>query len=390
MNDLKETFSHDEIRRYSRHLIMPEVGMAGQKKLKQAAVLLIGTGGLGSPAAMYLAAAGVGRLGILDYDVVDASNLHRQIVHGEATVGEKKVDSAKKRLADINPHIEVVTYDTLINAENALDIIKDYDIVADGTDNFPTRYLINDACTLLKKPNVYASIFRFEGQLSIFDAENGPCYRCLYPEPPPPGLVPSCAEGGVLGILPGVLGVLQATEVVKLILGSGDSMVGRLLLFDALAMSFRELKLRKDPNCCLCGPQPTVTELIDYQAFCGMPQHDHEPDPDEDKDLEDYDITPMQLKERLAMSEFRLVDVREKHEWEICHINGAELCPLGDIEKQAEGWNKQDDIVLYCKSGGRSRKAMMMLERAGFTRLLNLDRGITGWSADVDPSVPTY
>lgn len=388
MNDLKQTLSNDEIRRYSRHLIMPEVGMAGQKKLKEASVLLVGTGGLGSPASMYLAAAGVGRLGILDYDVVESSNLQRQVVHGESTVGQKKVASAEKRLRDINPHVDIVTYDTLLTSENALDIIKDYDIVADGTDNFPTRYLVNDACTFLKKPNVYASIFRFEGQLSIFDAENGPCYRCLYPEPPPPGLVPSCAEGGVLGILPGVMGVLQATEVVKLILGSGDNMVGRLMLFDAMAMSFRELKLRKDPDCTLCGRQPTVTELIDYEAFCGMPQNDHEID--DEPDIEDFDISPVELQDRLKTGGFRLIDVREPHEWDICHIDGAELFPLAEIEKRAQEWDRNDDIVLYCKSGGRSRKAIKVLERAGFAHLRSLDRGITGWSADVDPALPTY
>lgn len=378
-----------EIQRYSRHLIMPEVGMTGQKKLKAASVLLVGTGGLGSPAAMYLAAAGVGRLGILDYDVVDASNLHRQVVHGESTVGVKKVESAKQRLLDINPHIDVITHDTLLNSENALEIFADYDIIADGTDNFPTRYLVNDACTLLGKPNVYASIFRFEGQLSIFDAVNGPCYRCLYPEPPPPGLVPSCAEGGVLGILPGVLGVLQATEVVKLILGVGDTMTGRLLLFDALGMKFRELKLRKDPDCQLCGDNATIKELIDYQAFCGVPQNDHQVIP-ETTGEDGEDISPLELKERLSSNAIRLVDVREPHEWEICRIDGAELFPLGDISARLAELDKNEDIVLYCRSGARSRKALQILNEAGFNHLKNLDGGIIGWGNQVDPNLPIY
>jgi len=365
---------------------MPEVGMEGQKKLKEASVLLVGTGGLGSPAAMYLAAAGVGHLGLVDYDVVDESNLQRQVIHGQSTVGHKKVDSAKTRIADINPHVEVTVYNTLLDSANALEIFKNYDIIADGTDNFPTRYLVNDACTLLGKPNVYASIFRFEGQLSVFDAKHGPCYRCLYPEPPPPGLVPSCAEGGVLGILPGVVGVLQATEVVKLILGAGDSMRGRLLLFDALGMRFREMKLRKDPECALCGKHATIKELIDYEQFCGVPANDHETN---DGDAE-VDISPAELKERMKTNHLKLIDVREPHEWEIGRIDGATLIPLGEVQKRMSELSTADDIVLYCKVGGRSMRALETLREAGFTKLKNLRGGINAWSRDVDPRVPLY
>lgn len=379
--------THEEIQRYSRHLIMPEVGMAGQQKLKEASVLLVGTGGLGSPAAMYLAAAGVGRLGLVDYDVVDASNLQRQVVHGQSTVGVQKVESAKARLQDLNPHIQIDTYNVLLNSDNALELFKDYDVIADGTDNFPTRYLVNDACVMLGKPNVYASIFRFEGQLSVFDARHGPCYRCLYPEPPPPGLVPSCAEGGVLGILPGVVGVLQATEVVKQILGSGESMVGRLLLFDALGMRFREMKLRKDPCCALCGRNPTVTELIDYEQFCGVPANDHETDGPGSAEV---DISPVQLKERLPENNFRLIDVREPHEWDICRIEGATLMPLNDLSNRMSELDTAEEVVLYCKMGGRSMKALQQLQAAGFKKLRNLRGGINAWSREVDPEVPLY
>ena len=382
--------SNEEIQRYSRHLIMPEVGMSGQRKLKEASVLLVGTGGLGSPAAMYLAAAGVGHIGLLDYDVVDASNLQRQVIHGQSTVGIKKVESAAQRMRDINPHIEITPHDTLLDSSNALEIFKDYDIIADGTDNFPTRYLVNDACTLLGKPNVYASIFRFEGQLSIFWAKEGPCYRCLYPEPPPPGLVPSCAEGGVLGILPGVVGVLQATETVKLILGSGDPMIGRLMLFDALGMKFRELKLRKDPNCALCGEQPTVTELIDYQNFCGMEANDHEAEAGDDN----VDISAQELHTQLAPekngSRPKLLDVREPHEWEICHLEGATLIPLGELQGRMHELDTADNIVLYCKMGARSLRALRTLQGAGFRKLKNLRGGINAWSRQVDSSVPLY
>ncbi len=380
--------NNDEIRRYSRHLIMPEVGMEGQKKLKEASVLLVGTGGLGSPAAMYLAAAGVGHIGLLDFDIVDESNLQRQVIHGQSTVGVKKVESARQRLLDINPHIKVTTYDTALNSENALEIFAPYDIIADGTDNFPTRYLVNDACTLLGKPNVYGSIFRFEGQLSVFDAQKGPCYRCLYSEPPPPGLVPSCAEGGVLGILPGVVGVLQATEVVKLILNTGDTMVGRLLLFDALNMKFRELKLRKDPNCVLCGAEPTVTELIDYQQFCGVPANDHEQAAQEEVDP--MEITALQLQDRLKTNHLQLVDVREPHEWEICHIDGAQLIPLKEIEGRSPELNRDNEIILYCKGGVRSMKALKVLQEQGFSNIKSLRGGITAWSNEVDSSIPQY
>ena len=380
--------NNDEIRRYSRHLIMPEVGMEGQKKLKEASVLLVGTGGLGSPAAMYLAAAGVGHIGLLDFDIVDESNLQRQVIHGQSTVGVKKVESARQRLLDINPHIKVTTYDTALNSENALEIFAPYDIIADGTDNFPTRYLVNDACTLLGKPNVYGSIFRFEGQLSVFDAQKGPCYRCLYSEPPPPGLVPSCAEGGVLGILPGVVGVLQATEVVKLILNTGDTMVGRLLLFDALNMKFRELKLRKDPNCVLCGAEPTVTELIDYQQFCGVPANAHEQAAQEEVDP--MEITALQLQDRLKTNHLQLVDVREPHEWEICHIDGAQLIPLKEIEGRSPELNRDNEIILYCKGGVRSMKALKVLQEQGFSNLKSLRGGITAWSNEVDSSIPQY
>ncbi len=380
--------SHEEIRRYSRHLIMPEVGIEGQKKLKEASVLLIGTGGLGSPAAMYLAAAGVGHLGLLDFDVVEESNLQRQVIHGQSTLGVPKVESAKNRLEDINPHIKITPYDEALSSENALEILEPYDIIADGTDNFPTRYLVNDASCLLGKPNVYASIFRFEGQLSVFDSKQGPCYRCLYSEPPPPGLVPSCAEGGVLGILPGVVGVLQATEVIKLILGAGDSMVGRLLLFDALGMKFRELKLRKDPECPLCGPNPTLTELIDYQQFCGVPANDHQvPESPEALPLE---ITPMELKSRLTTNHLQLVDVREPHEWDICRIEGATLIPLKEIENRANELNSHNEIIVYCKGGVRSMKALTTLQDKGFSNIKSLRGGITAWSEQVDSSIPQY
>lgn len=378
--------SNVEIKRYSRHLIMPEVGMDGQKKLKSASVLLVGTGGLGSPAAMYLAAAGVGRIGLVDYDVVDDSNLQRQIVHGQSTVGKKKVESAKARMLDINPHIQVDVYDTLLNSENALEIFKPYDIVADGTDNFPTRYLVNDACVLLGKPNVYASIFRFEGQLAVFDAKTGPCYRCLYAEPPPPGLVPSCAEGGVLGILPGVVGVLQATEVVKIILGVGESMVGRLMLFDALGMKFRELKLRKDPNCVVCGPRPSVTQLIDYEQFCGVAANDHE----QSISVGGWEIGAQELQQVLQQASVRLIDVREPHEWQITKIEGATLMPLSEFHNRVSELSSADDIVLYCKAGVRSMKALNILRDAGFKKLKSLRGGIAAWSREVDPTMPTY
>jgi adenylyltransferase/sulfurtransferase len=379
--------SHEEILRYSRHLIMPEVGLAGQKKLKAASVLLIGTGGLGSPLAIYLAAAGIGKIGLVDYDVVDQTNLHRQIIHGSASVGQLKVESAKARMLDINPDIEVVTYNEPFTSANALDIAKDYDVIVDGTDNFPTRYLTNDVCVLLGKPNVYGSIFRFEGQASVFYAREGPCYRCLFPEPPPPGLVPSCAEGGVLGILPGTIGTIQATETIKLILGIGEPLIGKLLLYDALAMSFEEVKLRKNPNCAVCGPNPTVTELIDYEQFCGVPGHDHETEAAPTR----WDITPQELEARLKEgNHLKIIDVREPHEWEIAHIEGATLIPLGQLAARMNELDSAEELVLQCKTGGRSMRALELLRTAGFRKLKNLKGGINAWAREVDPKLPVY
>jgi adenylyltransferase/sulfurtransferase len=379
--------THEEIRRYSRQLIMPEVGLAGQKRLKAASVLVIGTGGLGSPVGLYLAAAGIGRIGLVDYDVVEPTNLHRQIVHGTASVGQLKVESAKARLLDINPDIEVLTYNQPFTSANALEIARPYDVVVDGTDNFPTRYLTNDVCVLLGKPNVYGSIFRFEGQASVFYAREGPCYRCLFPAPPPPGLIPSCAEGGVLGILPGTIGTLQATEAIKLVLGLGSSLVGRLLLYDALAMTFEEVKLRKNPNCVVCGPRPTVTELIDYEAFCGVPGHDHE----QESAGEGWDITPRELQARLAAGDrLRLIDVREPHEAEISRIAGAELIPLGLLPARMHELDSAEEIVLHCKTGARSSRALELLRTAGFRKIKNLKGGINAWAREVDPTLPQY
>jgi len=383
--------SHQEIKRYSRHLIMPEVGLKGQKKLKAASVLLIGTGGLGSPLAMYLAAAGVGRIGLVDYDTVDASNLQRQVVHGTSTVGKLKVESAKERILDINPDIRVDTYNDLFTSANALEIARPYDIIIDGTDNFPTRYLVNDVCVLLKKPNVYGSIFRFEGQASVFWAEHGPCYRCLFPEPPPPGLVPSCAEGGVFGVLPGTVGTIQATEAIKLIIGVGDPLIGRLMLYDALEMTFDTVKLKKNPNCSVCSPNPKITELIDYEQFCGMPMNDHQ---DEIGSGEGWDMTVQELEQKIKTSggvkNFRLIDVREEHEWEIAHIEGAELIPLGTLPARMNEFDSAQEIVLQCRSGGRSARALEMLRGAGFRKLKNLKGGILAWANQIDPSLPTY
>lgn len=377
--------SHEEIRRYSRHLIMPEVAMDGQKKLKAARVLMIGAGGLGSPLGLYLAAAGIGHLGLVDFDVVDESNLQRQIIHSTHDVGRPKLESARERLLAINPHIQVETYETRLTSANALELFADYDIIVDGTDNFPTRYLVNDACVLLGKPNVYGSIFRFEGQASVFYAPEGPCYRCLYPEPPPPGLVPSCAEGGVLGILPGLVGVIQATETIKLILGKGEPLIGRLLLVDALKMKIRELKLRKNPECPVCGENPTITELIDYEEFCGI-----EPEP-EAEEGRPWEITPVELKERLDRGEeIVLLDVREPQEWQICHLPGAKLIPLGQLPHRVHELNSADEIVAYCRSGQRSARAVQFLQGAGFRKIKNLRGGILGWAAQVDPTVPRY
>jgi len=378
------TLSNDEILRYSRHLIMPEVGMEGQQKLKAARVLCIGAGGLGSPLALYLAAAGVGTLGIVDFDVVDFTNLQRQIIHSTADVGRKKLDSAADKLKAINPFINLKTFETRLSSENALDLFRDFDIVADGTDNFPTRYLVNDACVLTGKPNVYGSIFRFEGQASVFATEEGPCYRCLYPEPPPPGLVPSCAEGGVLGILPGLVGVMQATEVIKLILGAGEPLIGRLLLIDALGMKFRELKLRKNPDCPACGKHPTITKLIDYNEFCGIRG--------EEKPVE-TGIPEMQveeLKRRLdAGDNLFVLDVREPHEYQICNI-GGHLIPLGDLPKRVNELDSSREIVAHCRSGVRSGKAVAFLQQAGFKKVHNLAGGILAWADRVDPKMPKY
>jgi molybdopterin/thiamine biosynthesis adenylyltransferase/rhodanese-related sulfurtransferase/molybdopterin converting factor small subunit len=379
------TLSKEEILRYSRHLIMPEVGMEGQLKLKAAKVALIGTGGLGAPLGMYLAAAGIGRIGLVDFDVVDFTNLQRQVIHGTKDVGRKKLDSAADTMLDINPFLEIDRHETALTSENALQILKDYDIVVDGTDNFPTRYLVNDACVLLGKPNVYGSIFRFEGQATVFAYQGGPCYRCLYPEPPPPGLVPSCAEGGVLGILPGTIGLIQATETVKLILGIGEPLVGRLLLYDALAMRFRELKLRRNPECPVCGDHPTIRELIDYQEFCGIPNQPHEPVAAEG------DIDPVEVKAKIDRGDrFVLIDVREPHEYQICNIPYAKLIPLGDLPKRVNELDSADEIVAHCKSGMRSAKAVDFLKQAGFRKVRNMKGGILAWSDKVDPSVPKY
>jgi sulfur-carrier protein adenylyltransferase/sulfurtransferase len=379
------TLSKEEILRYSRHLIMPEVGMEGQLKLKAAKVALIGTGGLGAPLGMYLAAAGIGRIGLVDFDVVDFTNLQRQVIHGTKDVGRKKLDSAADTMLDINPYVEIDRHETALTSENALQILKDYDIVVDGTDNFPTRYLVNDACVLLGKPNVYGSIFRFEGQATVFAYQGGPCYRCLYPEPPPPGLVPSCAEGGVLGILPGTIGLIQATETVKLILGIGEPLVGRLLLYDALAMRFRELKLRRNPECPVCGDHPTIRELIDYQEFCGIPNQPHEPVAAEG------DIDPVEVKAKIDRGDrFVLIDVREQHEYQICNIPYATLIPLGDLPKRVNELDSADEIVAHCKSGMRSAKAVDFLKQAGFRKVRNMKGGILAWSDKVDPSVPKY
>jgi molybdopterin/thiamine biosynthesis adenylyltransferase/rhodanese-related sulfurtransferase len=377
--------SNEEIARYSRHLIMPEVALDGQKKLKSARVLTIGAGGLGSPLALYLAAAGIGTLGVVDFDVVDESNLQRQIIHGTSDVGRPKMESASERIKDINPNVHVEAYEEALTSENALEIFKDFDIIVDGTDNFPTRYLVNDACVLLKKPNVYGSIFRFEGQASVFYAEEGPCYRCLYPEPPPPGLVPSCAEGGVLGILPGIIGTIQATETVKLILGTGKPLIGRLLLYDALDMRFREMKLRKDPSCPVCGENPTVTELIDYQEFCGIPQANAQAAADRVPE-----ITVQELRERLDDDlGVSVLDVREPHEYEVANI-GARLIPLGELPERLIELDKDETIAVHCKTGGRSARAVKLLQEAGFENVYNVKGGITAWSEEIDPSVPKY
>jgi sulfur-carrier protein adenylyltransferase/sulfurtransferase len=384
-------FSHAEIRRYSRHLIMPEVGMQGQRKLKAASVLLVGTGGLGSPLGMYLAAAGVGRIGLVDYDIVDESNLQRQIVHGTKDIGRPKLDSARDRLRDINPHIQIDGFNEPLTSQNALEIMQPYDVIIDGTDNFPTRYLTNDACVLLGKPNVYGSIFRFEGQASVFYAKEGPCYRCLFPEPPPPGLVPSCAEGGVLGVLPGTIGAIQATEAIKLILGIGESLIGRLLLYDALEMSFNFVKLRKNPNCPVCGETPTVTELIDYEQFCGMPGHDQSAF-HSDNEAVAPGVSVSEVKAKLdAGEDFILLDVRDPHEWEISDITQAtHHVPKGEILEHLGELDTTREIVVYCKTGGRSADVTMTLREHGFTRVKNMLGGVNAWATKIDPRLPTY
>lgn len=377
--------SHEEIRRYGRHLIMPEVGLIGQQKLKEASVLLVGAGGLGSPLALYLAAAGIGKIGIVDFDVVDFSNLQRQILHTTNDIGKPKLQSAIEKLKAMNPHVEVQPFEVPLTSENALDIFKDFDLIVDGTDNFPTRYLVNDACVLLGKPNVYGSIFRFEGQASVFFAKEGPCYRCLYPEPPPPGLVPSCAEGGVLGVLPGIVGTIQATEAIKLILGIGEPLIGRLLLLDALTMQFRQLKLRKNPDCPVCGEHPTIHQLIDYEAFCGV---NIQESPKEDTMVPQ--ISVQELKERLDSGEdILLLDVREPHEYDIVNLNGH-LIPLGDLPKRVNELDSSREIVVHCHHGSRSARAVRFLQQVGFKKVANLAGGIDAWAEEVDSSLPRY
>lgn len=379
--------SHGEILRYSRHLLMPEVGLEGQQKLKSSSVLIIGTGGLGSPVAMYLAAAGVGKIGLVDYDVVDYTNLQRQILHGTESLGMRKVESAGQRLRDLNPEIDVVLYDEPFTSENALRIAADYDLIVDGTDNFPTRYLVNDVCVMTGKPNIYGSIFRFEGQVSVFWAEHGPCYRCLFPEPPPPGLIPSCAEGGVFGVLPGTIGTLQATEALKILLGIGEPLIGTLLLYDALDMSFSPVHLKKNPDCLVCSADPEITKLIDYEAFCGVPGHDRA----EERMSSEWEIEPRELARRLQSGEpIDLIDVREPHELSISSIPQARVIPLGSLAARMHELDSAHEIVLFCKSGSRSARALELLAGAGFRKLKNLHGGINAWAEEVDPSLPIY
>ena len=384
------TLTQEEIKRYSRHLIMPEVGIDGQRALKASSVLCIGAGGLGSPAAMYLAAAGVGRIGIVDFDVVDYSNLQRQLLHGTPDVGRSKLQSARDRLQALNPHVHVDTYETSLSSENALKLFEPYDVILDGTDNFPTRYLVNDASVISGKPNAYGSIFRFEGQASVFGAKGGPCYRCLYPEPPPPGLVPSCAEGGVLGVLPGIIGVIQATESIKLMLGIGEPLIGRFLIYDALKMRFRELKLRKDPECPVCGTSPTVTALIDYEQFCGV-RPEPQGAPAAGTAVPEWEITAVELKRRLdAGDDVVILDVREPNEYQINRIQGSTLIPLGELPRRYQELDPDRDMVAHCKMGARSAKAQEFLRSVGFARVKNLRGGILEWVDKVDPSQPTY
>jgi len=387
VNMMLPKLSNAEILRYSRHLLIPEVGLEGQQKLKAASVLVIGTGGLGSPISLYLAAAGIGRIGLVDYDVVDYSNLQRQVIHGTSSLDKLKVESARERMLDINPDIEVEVFNQPFTSANAMLIAEQYDVLIDGTDNFPTRYLTNDVSVFLGKPNVYGSIFRFDGQVSVFDATKGPCYRCLFPEPPPPGLVPSCAEGGVLGVLPGTIGTLQATEALKVILNIGEPLIGRLLLFNALDMSFEFVKLRKNPNCKICGSNPEVTELIDYEEFCGLPGYDHE----DGAVGGEWDITADDLDARLsAGNNLRLLDVREPHELQISHLDGATVIPLGQLASRLSELNSAEDMVVFCKSGTRSARALELLVSAGFRKVKNLKGGINAWAEKVDPSLPIY
>ncbi|MBN8583083.1 MAG: molybdopterin-synthase adenylyltransferase MoeB [Anaerolineae bacterium] len=382
-----EELSHDQILRYSRHLLMPEVGLQGQIKLKNSSALVIGTGGLGSPVALYLAAAGIGRIGLVDYDIVDSSNLQRQVIHGTSTVGKLKVESAKERLTDLNPDIQIDIYNEPYTSENAMRIAKDYDVIIDGTDNFPTRYLTNDVCVMLGKPNIYGSIFRFDGQVSVFHAEKGPCYRCLFPEPPPPGLVPSCAEGGVLGILPGTVGTLQATEALKVLLGIGTPLIGKLLLYNALDMSFDFVTLKKNPKCRVCGPNADIKELIDYEEFCGVPGHHA----DDTSAGANWDITAQEMKERLEREpNLFLLDVREPHELEIAAIKGAKNIPLGEVAQRMSELDSAEEMVVFCKRGSRSARAIEILSSAGFKKMKNLKGGINAWAEEVDTSLPLY
>ena len=385
-NSLPE-LNTDELARYARHLILPEVGLEGQQRLKAARVLCVGTGGLGSPLAFYLAAAGVGTLGLVDFDVVDASNLQRQILHSTRDVGRKKLDSAEEKLKALNPLLNVVKHETRLTSANALEILRDYDVVADGTDNFPTRYLVNDACVLLDKPNVYGSIFRFEGQASVFATKGGPCYRCLYPEPPPPGMVPSCAEGGVLGILPGLVGMIQATEAIKLILGTGETLAGRLLLVDALGMRFRELKLKRNLECPVCGEHPTVKELIDYEQFCGL-----EPENTKENALQNGipQMSVKELKQRLdAGEDVFVLDVRETYEYKIANLGGT-LMPMNEVPQRMAELDREREIVVQCKTGGRSQRVAEFLQKSGYANVKNLAGGIQAWAMEIDPSMPKY
>jgi adenylyltransferase/sulfurtransferase len=379
--------SRDEILRYSRHLLIPEVGLDGQRRLKASSALIIGTGGLGSPVSLYLAAAGVGHIGLVDFDVVDTSNLQRQVIHGRSTVGKLKVESARAKLLDLNPDIQIDIYNEPFTSENAMRIAKDYDVLIDGTDNFPTRYLTNDVCVFLGKPNVYGSIFRFDGQLSVFDARQGPCYRCLFPEPPPPGLVPSCAEGGVLGVLPGTIGTLQATEALKVLLGIGEPMIGKLLLYNALDMSFDFVKLKKNPKCRVCGPNADIKELIDYEEFCGVPGHDHG---DEGSAGAGWDITAMELSERVKINHLKLLDVREPHELEISALPNAVNIPLGQLAGRLTELDSAEEMVIFCKGGTRSARALELLVSAGFKKVKNLKGGINAWAREIDTKLPIY